>query len=226
MFYLVFNYAIFTLIKNKDFRFTFPLLPVIAVLAIANLRHAPKIILVLVFGFLGFYFVNNSFGWPIRKPVVLSTPTFLFGNVEWLSFSNYPVRSPNQILYPNQQIINDLGQLAQNSRSQLRVLVLIDQAEVNDSNLQFYQSLAKNYSFEISSIKDIEKFKNQTEIEIRLASYDLFLVPAPDLTPAPYYAIYLPALTQARNYLWNNQSEFRIVNSYDFQTKKLYLFSK
>jgi hypothetical protein len=226
LFYLIFNYALFTLIKNKDFRFTFPLLPIIAILATANLRHAPKVIMVLLFTFLGFYFVNNSFSWPIKKPLSISSPTFILGNVEWISLTDYPVRSPKQDAYPNLSITNDLDKLAKSSGQRLQVLVLIDQAEVNDGNLQFYQALIKNYQYEISSLKDIQEFKNKQEIKNRLESYDLFLVPEKNLTPAPFYAIYLPALTQARDYLWNNQKDFRLVNTYDFQTKKLYLFSR
>ena len=225
LFYLIFNYLIFTFISNKDFRFTFPLLPVVAILAIANLRHAPKIITITLLAFLSFYFVNNSFSWPIKKPLVISSPTFVMGNVEWLSLSDYPVRSPKKDSYPNLVIINDLDKLSKLSSQRLRVLVLIDQAEVNDGNLQFYQALVKNDEYEISSIKDIKKFQNQTEIINRLNSYDLFLVPEKNLTPAPFYAIYLPALTQARDYVWNNKAEFKIVNAYDFQTKKLYLVS-
>jgi len=226
LFYLIFNYALFTLISNKDFRFTFPLLPVIAILAAANLRHAPKIITAVLLVFLSFYFVNNSFSWPIKKPLVISSPTFVMDNVEWFSLSDYPVRSPKTDSYPNLAIINDLDKLSKLSSQRLRVLVLIDQAEVNDGNLQFYQALIKNYQYEISSLKDLQEFKNRVEIKNRLGSYDLFLVPEKNLTPAPFYAIYLPALSQARDYIWDNQKEFRILNSYNFQTKKLYLFSR
>lgn len=223
-FYLTFNYVLFTLIKNKDFRFTFPLLPTISILAIANLRHAPKLVAILLFAFLGFYFVNNSFSWPIKKDFVLATPTFVFSDVEWIGIDNYPVRSPQQDSWPNETIVQDVIKLSRNKS--VRVLVLINLEKINDNNLILEQTLMKNNSLVLSSVGNINRFNSPRQLAQFMKSYDFYLVPDQSYEPTPFYAINLTAYKQARDYIFANQENFELLKSYEFQAKKLYLYSK
>ena len=224
-FYLFFNYVLFTLINNKDYRFTFPLLPIVTLLSVANLRQAPKAISWILFAFLGFYFLNNSFNWPIKKPFIISTPTYLMGNVDWIAFSDYPVRSPKLDRYPNQEIVADLSQLVRTGQPK-QVLVLINLAEINDNTLNYYHLLENNYRYYLHSASGITEFKSETELEDFVRSFDFLLVPDQSFEPAPFYNVNIEVYRQARDWIFAHEDEFIMLKTYEFQTKKLYLYAK
>jgi hypothetical protein len=208
------TYVIFTVIKNKDFRFTLPLLTVVAVWmgwGLAELKR--KWLVWLVVLWMGFNYVENSYNFPLKKPVVVSTPTFLMGDINWIDFSDYPVREARQQIWPGEEIVKNMLSISDKQR----VLVLVDVAELNDNNLKMYSEMMNGGNkIEIHSIYE-PNFKDWK-------NFDLVIVGDKSLEPAPFYATNLDYLKQSRDWLWNNLENFEKLKEYNFQNQqKLYL---
>ncbi len=230
LFFGVANYVIFTIVKNKDFRFTMPILPVVAltfVVALFELKRVGKWVAGFLGVWMGWMFINNSFGFPIIKPWVVSTPTFLAGDVEWVGIDDYPVRSPKSQIWPQKLIIEDLGKLAVAEGHKIRTLVLINREEVNDNNLGMYKEIFGSNGFEPGSVGARERFGSEGEIEKLVGEFDAVLVPDSTYEPAPFYGINVVAYRQARNWILANIWRFRVVKTYTiYGDKKLYLVAK
>lgn len=203
-------YIIFTVIKNKDFRFTMPLLPVVAVWFGEALTKIKQTWLILVLlGWMGFNYVENSFNWPIRKPVVVSSPTFLLGDINWIDFSDYPVREVRKEVWPDQKILAEIAD--ENS-----LLVVMNIAELNDNTLQFYNLAGKNNL----EIHGIDRWGER--------EFDYILVPDLMTESAPFYDVQLAKREAIVKEIWqkNNRRDYEIVAEYVLPQNKgtVYLF--
>jgi hypothetical protein len=211
LWWLLMTYVVFTIIKNKDFRFTMPLLSVVAIyFGQGLLKIKKKWLIALVFGWMLFNYIENSFNWPVRKPMVVSTPTFLMGDVNWIDFSDYPVREVRQNKWPNVEIINDLPNW-KNS-----VLVVMNSAEINDNNLQLYRLILGKNEIEIHGI---DRWGTM--------NFDYVLVPDLETESAPFYDVQLAKRKEIINEIWQkNSHDFIIVAEYVLPNKqgKVYLF--
>jgi len=235
----ILTYVIFTIIKNKDFRFIMPLLvPVAAWLGqgLNPLRLSPvspltgglrKALLLGLLAWMGLNYVENAYNWPLKKPVVLSTPTFLMGDINWINFSDYPVREYRTVIWPQKEIISDLERVGKDRNKKLRILVLINKEEINDNNLSMYKELYGSGAFEPGSVGVRDKFNNETEIINLLAEFDGVLVAERAQEPAPFYGVNLEAYKQARDWVLEHGEGFDLVNTYRiFRDKKLFLLVK
>ena len=186
LWWLLMTYVVFTIIKNKDFRFTMPILSVVAIyFGQGLLKIKKKWLIALVFGWMLFNYIENSFNWPVRKPMVVSTPTFLMGDVNWIDFSDYPVREVRQNKWPNVEIINDLPNW-KNS-----VLVVMNSAEINDNNLQLYRLILGKNEIEIHGI---DRWGTM--------NFDYVLVPDLETESAPFYDVQLAKRKEIINEIW------------------------
>jgi hypothetical protein len=226
VYWAIFVYVIFTIIKNKDFRFTMPLLPVMAVWIGGYLIQIKnKLYIYILFIYLVFQFVENSFGWPIQKPVLGVTPTFLMGDVEWIGWDDYPVRAPNGNVWPQKEIINDLEKLKIDTGKKSRILVLINKEEINDNNLGMYKELYSSRAFEVGSVGSRARFVSDEEITTLLKEFDGVLVAEKSQEPAPFYGVNLEAYVQARDWVIDHPENFQLVSQYKiFGDKDLFLF--
>ncbi|MFA6602969.1 MAG: phospholipid carrier-dependent glycosyltransferase [Candidatus Shapirobacteria bacterium] len=227
IFFGLVNYVIFTIIKNKDFRFTLPMLPIVAITLVMGLKEMGRVkiwiswILVI---WMGWMYINNSFGFPIRKPWVVATPTFVAGDVEWIGIDDYPVRSPKSEEWPQKFIINDLEKMAVDKGHKISVLVLINREEINDNNLGMYKEIMGTDAFEPGSVGSRERFQSENEIEGLVGEYDAVLVPDSTYEPAPFYGINLEAYRQARDWALTHPERLELVaNYYVYGTENLYL---
>jgi len=196
--WLVIVYVMFTIIKNKDFRFTMPLLPLVAVWmgwGLAEIKR--KWIIGLVLGWMVFNYIENSFNWPIKKPVMVTTPTFLIGDVNWINFSDYPVREFRKSIWPNEKILGDLP----NEDSKL--LVVMNTAEINDNTLSFYKLKTGKKNLEIHGI---DKWG--------LLDFDYILIPDTKTESAPFYDVMLTPRKQAIKNIWENIENYQIIGEY------------
>jgi hypothetical protein len=176
---------------------------------------------------LTFNYVENAFSWPLKKPVVLATPTFLMGEIRWINFSDYPVREFRRAVWPQKEIITDLGRVSKEQNRKLRILVLINKEEINDNNLAMYKELYDSRVFEPGSMGGKESFKNDKEITNLLAEFDGVLVAEKVQEPAPFYGVNLETYRQARDWVLNHTENFELINTYQiFGDKKLFLLLK
>ncbi len=236
--WLVVTYAIFTVIKNKDFRFTMPLLSVVAVWfgwGLEEQTHPPfghppltrrvkHLMTALLLLWMGFNYVENSYNWPFRKPVVVSTPTFLFGDINWINFSDYPVREVRNQVWPQKEIVADLEKYSIAENRKLNLLVLMNREELNDNNLGMYKELWGSQAYETGSVGSVTRFENEGQIMDLLRNFQVILMPGQDFDPAPFYGINLEAYKQVRDYVWGNEDRFEWMGEYQMpKYGKVYL---
>ena len=205
IFWTIATYVIFTIIRNKDFRFTMPLLPVVALwLGDWLLKIKYKWVAYIFIVYLFFNFVENSFGWPFRKPVQMVTPTFLVGDIDWVNFTDYPVRSASRVVWPTEKIAEKMVELEIG-----KVLVLVNTAEINDNNLKMYRemlveqgdSVLEMHSVYVPNFNDWQNF-------------EAVLVGGKNFEPAPFYATNLEYLKQTRDFIWQNPERFEKIREY------------
>lgn len=224
LFFVAVNYVVFTVIKNKDFRFTMPLLPVVAivfVLAIKEMGRVGRWLAGFLAFWLGWMFINNSFGLPVKKPFVLATPTFLMDEVEWIGIDDYPVRSPRGGVWPQEKIVSSFGYRAIDEGRRERVLVLVNIAELNDNNLLLAREMKGMMGLmDFGSVGLREKFGGEGEIEKLLAGFEYVLVPEKGWEAVPYYSINVKAYNQARDYIWENKDRFEWLENYKLPNGK------
>lgn len=218
IFWTILVYITFTIIKNKDFRFTMPLLPVVAVwLSIGLMQLKEKVLIGLFLSYLFFNFIENSFGWPIKKPYLLTTTTFVMGDVNWVNFSDYPVRATNPVEWPNEKIVKDMILAGNGNKS--KVLVLTDNEQINDNNLKLYREMITDRGDSILEMHSVYG-ANFTDWQ----SFGAVLVGETGEEPAPFYATNLEYLKQARDFVWQYPDKFEKMSEYDLPNqKKLYL---
>jgi 4-amino-4-deoxy-L-arabinose transferase-like glycosyltransferase len=232
-FYLLFNYILFTVIKNKDFRFTMPLLPVVAIITTVGINQLKKplsyLLAFILCLYLGFHFVDNSFNWPVKKDFKISTNLPLVGYVDWVNFSNYPVRSPNRFVWPQKQVVADIIGFAKTKPERQKVLVLLNIEEFNDNNLRVYRELATDKGdtlFEVYGTGEKSGFNDEIEIKKFLKQFNLILLPQKGMIISPFYALSYKALQQLNNYLWQHLGTYQQINKYSLPNNQtLYLLS-
>ena len=223
----VLTYVIFTIIKNKDFRFTMPILAVVAVWLGSILPSGvdqgltgdppltSRVRQVLV-GFLllwmGVNYVENSFNWPWKKPMIVSTPTFLLGDINWINFSEYPVREFRREVWPQKEI---MSQIEDGKGRSVMVAMLMNQAELNDNNLMLEMEMENRHSIEIHGIYQWGEM-----------DFDYIVVPDLNTQSAPFYDVMLTARTEAIRQVWNNIDQYQIVGEYNLpRGGKVYLLT-
>jgi len=228
-------YIIFTVVKNKDFRFTLPILVPMAIwMAWGGMELFKKVrvlslgILILLIGWLGFNFMENGFGWPIKKPVVISTKSFLFEDIDWIGFDDYPVRQIKNNVWPVETIVHDLSEIISNNEETQNVLGLIDLEELNNSNLNLYKLILNDNQFNLDTLGGMMTgFSMETEILEVINKNDYFLVPEIGYEATPFYATHLKANNELRDWIWRNINRFEILREYQLPNqKKVYLLKK
>jgi len=219
------TYVVFTVIKNKDFRFTMPLLMVVAVWTgwgLAELKRKWLVVLVLIW--MGFNYIENSYNWPIKKPMIVSTPTFLMGNVNWIDFSDYPVREVRSEVWPQREIVGDLETIYAQNQQKTNLLVLMNREELNDNNLSMYKELWDKNMYETGSVGSVARFDSKEQILTLLKGFGAILVPEQTFDPAPFYGINLEAYKQVRDYIWANKGKYEWIAEYQMpKYGKVYL---
>lgn len=230
--FLLGNYFIFTVIRNKDMRFTMPLLPAVAIIFAFGLRQIKRInlrvyqlISLLLIVYLGLHYLVNSFDWPFKKEYHLAVKTFLLGDVDLINFSDYPLHSPKTQAWPQEKILTDLARLAIEERRKIKVLVLINREEVNDNNLALWRELlGLDGLIDFGSVGPRSRFESQKGFISHLKNFDYVLLPDSNYQPAPFYGINLEAYRQARDFILTHWESFSFLSQYQvFDNKKLFL---
>lgn len=206
----ILTYVVFTIIKNKDFRFTMPLLVPVAVWIGWGINPLPgeyrgvplekrglkKVILIMLLVWLGFNYVENSFNWPFKKPVVVSTPTFLIGDINWINFSDYPVREYRQSIWPQKEIMETIAADWGND-SFVRVLMLMNIAELNDNNLRLESERLEKSNIEIRGV-----------FEWNELDFSYIILPDLETTVAPFYDVELEKRNRVVKEIFDNRDKY------------------
>ena len=228
---VVVNYVVFTVIKNKDMRFTMPILPMVAVMAVAGAKEMANkwqyLVLGILMAYWGWFYVNNSFGWPIAKDYRLSWPTAVMGNMDVVNVSDYPVRQARAGDWPQEAIVKAMDGYASRLSRRPKVLVLVNKEEINDNNLALYRDLEAKNSFDLGSVGGRVKFGSQKELSQFVANFDAYLVAEASFDPAPFYGINLEAYKQARDYVLGRMAEMEELGKYRiYGDKEMWLVAK
>lgn len=206
--WVIATYVIFTIIKNKDFRFTMPILTVVAVWFGWGLEKIKRQWLVYpILVWMGFNYIENSYNFPLKKPVIVSTPTFLMGDINWVDFSEYPVREFRQAVWPNEKIISDLP------LNNVKVLVMMNMAELNDNTLWLDELLAGKNNLEIHGIYQWNELK-----------FNYIILPDLSTESAPFYDVTLSWRKEAIKNIWDNKDKYQWISEYQMpKYGKVYL---
>lgn len=221
--FLLINYVVFTIIKNKDFRFTLPLVPITAIIIalwvdLIKEKIIFKILAPVIAMLLLLNFFCNSFEIPIKKEYKVSFKTYFLGWVDLVNISDYPVKSPKTIIWPQKEIMNYVG-------NDKKILVLINREEINDNNLGMYAEIY-NKRIDFGSVGPRIEFYSNSQIEELANNFDYILVPDRGYELAPFYGINLKAYEQARDYFLDS-SDYKKVSEYQvFDNKKVFLMKK
>lgn len=224
MAFLISAYVAFTLIASKDPRYVVPLLPIPASILIYALHKAFKDktkikigFLVVIAGFLLLQYFKFSYDIPhalnIRKAVKLPV-------VGWVDIYNISLSYPaqpyyNDVPWPNDQIIDDMYQLADGRT--VKLLQLIEHKQMNNRNM-FLLTLLKKYNNVLINddfpFNHLDGFKNDEEIIEYLKTKNYVLVPQHE-TSTDFYK-FKPVLSQIqRVFFERDTSSFaKLVKTY------------
>ena len=230
IFWAAVTYVIFTIIKNKDFRFTMPILPVVAVwLGWGMAEFKKKWLVGALLVWLMINLVENSFNFPIKKPFVISTKTLVMGDVNWIDFSDYPVREVRTDVWPSETI---LTRIFEEPTEKVRILMGVNIERFNDNSLRTLGDIKWGSDFEkkvelVPVGGETPEFKSDEEIRILVGQFRQIIVPGKTLEPAPFYAVQLKAQRQLRDYLWAHEGDYPVKIEYKIPGgESVFLFSK
>lgn len=209
---IVFIYLIFTMIPNKDPRYILPILP-FASIAIAyflvKIIDKNKYLGILITCFTSIYYLVYffclSFGVPFSPSEIDYQRAIKLPVIGWVDYINlskntsgYLAPKFETIVWPQKQIITDLG--SENQDTPIKILVLVDKKELNAKNLELYQKIEKNTFIKFWGPYDLNPFSEVSKMEGYLAYFDYVLIP--DKSFGPEGALrHLAVLTQLKEYI-------------------------
>lgn len=175
------TYLVFSLLGNKDMRFTYIFIP-FACFFIVNffdsLPKKPRIIFKsALLMWLVFFFLNFTFSFPVQKPYKSIVKLPFFGWIEWINLANYPVERPNTNYYPVKEIVNDFNNLS--SEKDSSVLIVFDYPRLNSTNLILEQLVNPDkdkFTTHIESFFVKEGLSSQNQTKECLQRWDYALV--------------------------------------------------
>lgn len=204
--YILVYYVLFTVFPNKDMRYLFPILPFVALIFSKGLYSLKErssrfgnvaIFSVLVFNLISY--LSLSFSFPIEKGFRAGVNLPVIKDVVTLNLTDYPVRKFDPEPWPTEQIVRDID--TQNPNNVKKVLVAIDHARINNSNLVMYVTKNRVRNIEFSSPFNVSELEPE-ELENYIKTYNLALVPQEDINP--FYLFNKKALDQINTYFLNS----------------------
>ncbi len=179
---LSFIYIFFTLLGNKDLRFTLMFIPYFAyfmsylIIELKN-KWMKLFFSSVIFGYFLFFLVNFTFGWPIRDEYKLAVNVPFFGWVNIINLTNYPIERPNCNNYPLNKIVEDINKLSE--KNPKKVLVIFDYPHLNSTNLITQQLLDNKNNKRLTHIESVflpNGLKDKQELLSYMNTFDYALV--------------------------------------------------
>lgn len=204
--YILGYYALFTVFPNKDMRYLFPVLPLVALVFAKGLFNLSeqyaklgKMAIISVFAFNLLFYFSLSFGFPLEKGARAGFELPVVKDIAVLNLTDYPVRRFDSSIWPTEQIVKDIH--SRDPKSLNKVLGAIDHARVNNSNLVMYLTKNKISNIEFSNPFNVTELASQ-ELESYIKTYNYALIPQEDINP--FYLFNKKALDQINAYFLNS----------------------
>ncbi len=213
--FFVFGYITFSLISNKDPRYTLPLLLVPAIcfgyltVKWVERRRLSVLFSTITFGLIVVLFFIYSF--PLVPPWKVTVNTQILG---WMDIINtgaplaYPPQAENPI---NTQTMKTLS--AHSNHLPIRVMVGIDQPRYNPATLDLERSLQRSWDVHIQAPYGIVSFQSSEELKTFLDQYQYFIIPTGSVGPDAVRQ--KVALEQIQNFvLKENPYDYPIIQTF------------
>ena len=232
---ILFIYAVFTFLGNKNVRFLMPLLPFLAIVMGNGLNLVKKrsqalslIIFTLLFIFSFGLFSINSFGFPVSLNLLLEKQ--ILPKTDYIFFLDL---SSKVVPYKYQQtnwsseiIVKDLAALETNSEI-VKIVVVSNNPTVSVAGINIF-SLPKNYNLKFFDVPfdAISKLNTKETIDEYLKDYYYFLIP--NKVVAPDWQMNFKNMESIRQHVLGGQTrDFALLKTYKLPNNDLlYLLKK
>lgn len=232
---LVFNYIFFTLIPNKNIRYTIPLMPFVALvmaygfgrLILTKNKLASLFASFLIIYYVFAYFIL-FFGIPIYPKYKQAIRFPLIGWVDIFYLADYPVRYIyEKKIWPQNFIVKEISSLSSTSKNS-NILVNIDRLHFNASNLTLFALLSKKTSLKFSCPYILMKeIKNETEMMNFLNKFDFILVPQNKVIGEDTNFISYEPLKRFQQFILSNKLiNFKRINFYFLPSSNSFINDK
>lgn len=206
--FLLSGYVLFTVISNKDIRYTLPLLVVLAftnAFALTkwwknkhwigfSLVAASLIILILQFFVLSFHLLPTyQRAWNLGP----------LGWIDYINTGDIVVKHPQKDLTPNEEILQYLT--LQHPNDGISIMVGVDQPHINPSTLDLYITLNNYRQISLEAPYNIERFENDQAMLTYLDRFTYILVPTGEVGPDAVR--HKQALLQIQQHVLYDQTE-------------------
>lgn len=225
---LFLNYLIFTLIPNKNIRYTIPITPFIAIIMARGVKdclfYKNKMLLPAISSFLVFYYLVSyfilSFGIPVFPSFTYSFKLPILGWTDVLYFNHHPVKVIfDKNIWPNKMILSDIFNSANFKNNRKVILVnLVDRGYLNGYNLDpiLYPDLPEGVrQIQVFFIPFLGRYKDEVSMKT-------FLDNEVDFALVPEKYIGLPEATREYNHMLRFQQFFLNQKAFNFKAIKEY----
>lgn len=208
---ILFIYLVFTIIGNKNIRYTIYLIPLASIIVaffITKVFSFSKYLgyllsVVFIFYYLG-YFFSLSFGIPIdplkdnfRRTVFIP----YLGGIDYINLgkdtSSFLAPRYQSEIWPQSQILHLISYQTDNHSS---VLVIVEKPHLNPENLKLSQRLENINNLDIDAPYSMDPFTNPNDLEDYLAKHQFIVIAEKDLGPRGGTRHY-PVMLQIKDYL-------------------------
>lgn len=178
--YIAFIYTVFTIIPNKDWRYTMPVLPFVCMiigLFLGRLWQIKKsvgeIVVILFVGFLFVYYLLLSFRYPVNFTYQKAVNIPMIGWIDYVNVNDNLAHAYNTETWPQKEILTKI--LKDRTYNFSWVLVLIDQERFNPGNLLLERDMQALTSVEANGPPD-SLFANRDDLVNYLSYYHYAIV--------------------------------------------------
>ena len=177
---IIFYYIFFTVFPNKDMRFLFPILPFVALVFARGFFfffERYKKLATAAFIFIAVFnlamYVILSFEYPIKKGSVYFVVVPFVSDIAIFNLKNYPVLTYDPHIWPQEQIIKDLKEIARDK--DIKVVLIPNFEGFNDNNLGIYDRIYRVHNIYTERAGGRTRFESREELDSYLNDYEYFL---------------------------------------------------
>jgi len=209
---ILFIYLTFSLILNKDWRYTMPVVPFAAmIIGICLVKFRDKFknvgsiaIFLVIFFLIGYHLILSFRPLDYHYQRAIQFP--IVGWIDYVNINDILVHAANNTNWPQKQILLSIP-----SNKPASILCLIDQERFNFGNFSLQRDLLGLSQIEIGS-PPTTTFPNQQAIRTYLSTFSYVAITNKDVV---YVATRnIPVFMQLANYVRNQNTEFTKINSY------------
>lgn len=211
--YILSIYLIFTLIPNKDWRYTMPILPLTAIimgLFIDKLRSRFSVagwtMIIIVFSIIITYYTSLSFRFPITNEIQRAIKIPIIGWIDYININDNLAHKYNQEDWKQKDILS-----AVSKDQRVWILNLVDLERFNAGNLLLQRDILNLRNVEVDSPPP-SVFNSDYEIISYMAKYKYVLIAKQEVgNPATRN---ISVFNQIKNVIENGTVKYSIIQTY------------